>query len=421
MMNKALIGIIVLVLIVIVVIALGREESNPRRGRHSPRASRKTSSCKREKSPCKKPQFCKCEESESGEDCACKPCGTGLNSYDVERLVSNNSSGIRTSYVDPLIANAWGLSHSPTGPWNVVDNGTGLATEYLADGEPFPVGSPLQIFITSASERSSPTGNVFNRFALEHPSEFLITESNRTAPGIFFYATEDGTVSGWNSSVNSDNSILVINNSQSGAVYKGITMMEGGGARYLYVTNFSTGLVEMYDSAWTLIKTFTDPNLATNCPITGQCYAPFNIQAHCGLLYVTYALQDARHHDNVDGAGKGYVVTFDWNGTLVKRLISGGNLNAPWGLAWAPKCFGAFSCCLLVGNFGDGKINAYDTTTGQFIGTLKDQATGLSIVLEGLWGIQFGNGNQAGSKNHLYYASGPVNEVDGLFGYIKVH
>ena len=199
-----------------------------------------------------------------------------------------------------------------------------------------------------------------------------------------------------------------------GAVYKGLTL----GGNFLFATDFRFGVVEEFDSQFQLVRTFTDPALAADCPLPGQCFAPFGIQNISGDLYVSFALQDKAHHDDVAGAGNGFVDVFSTSGTLIRRFASGGPLNSPWGMALAPGDFGAFSNDLLVGDFGDGRINAFDPATGAFLGQLQDQ-NGHSITINGLWGLAFGNGALAGDTTTLFFAAGLNDEADGLFGTIQ--
>jgi uncharacterized protein (TIGR03118 family) len=201
------------------------------------------------------------------------------------------------------------------------------------------------------------------------------------------------------------------------AIYKGLALGSNGGNALLYATNFLTGKVDVFDNKFsptTLAGGFVDPNLPAG-------YAPFNIQNVNGKLYVTYALQDATHHDDVAGAGHGFVDVFSTNGVLLKRLISNGPLNSPWGIAVAPSGFGKFGGDLLIGNFGDGTINAFDPSTGAFLGKL-DGSNGMPLVNQGLWDLSFGNGSQGSSTSDLFFTAGiPGNgniEDHGLFGKI---
>lgn len=313
---------------------------------------------------------------------------------------------------DSNLVNPWGLSHSPTSPWWVSDNHTGVSTLYKGDGTPFPVGSPLVVTIPppkGGTGPAAPTGNVFNG-----TSDFAVSGNN---PGLFIFATEDGTISGWNPNVDLHNAILKVDNSGSGAVYKGLAIGSNSSGNFLYATNFNAGVVEMYDAQFKLVGSFTDSSLSTDCPLPNQCFAPFGIQNINGSLYVTFALQDADKHDDVKGPGNGFVDVFDTSGNLIKRLVSNGELDSPWGLALAPNGFGRFGKDLLVGNFGDGHINAYEIDTGASRGQLKDQR-GNPITIDGLWALGFGNGGTAGPTDTLFFTAGPNGEEHGLFGSI---
>jgi uncharacterized protein (TIGR03118 family) len=328
-------------------------------------------------------------------------------------------------FTDPNLVNPWGLSHSPSSPWWISDNGTGLSTLYNGNGRKFPVGSPLVVTIapplgSAAGTTAAPTGNIFNPVNITNPDDFVVKEGNVSGPSIFLFATEDGTISGWNPTVDFTHSIIGVDRSGvgAGAVYKGLAFGQSGGSDFIYATNFRFGTVEQFDSNFNLMRSFTDSTLAHTCPLPNQCFAPFGIQNIGGNLYVTFALQDAAHHDDAHGPSRGFVDVFDTNGNLLKRLISRGALNSPWGLALAPSNFGQFSNDLLVGNFGNGRINAFDPNTGALLGSLKNQK-GLIISINGLWGIAFGNGQTAGPTNALFFTAGINDEANGLFGKIQ--
>jgi uncharacterized protein (TIGR03118 family) len=320
---------------------------------------------------------------------------------------------------DPNLLNPWGLSHGPTSPWWVSDNGAGVSTLYRGDGTavplvvtiPPPKGSP-------AGTTAAPTGNVFNG-----TSGFVVATSSGGGPSFFIFATEDGTISGWNPQADPTHAILAVDRSTVsqggfvGAVYKGLAIASNASGTFIYATNFRFGTVEMFDSSFNLVRSFTDSKLANTCPLPNQCYAPFGIQNLGGNLYVTYALQNAAHHDDVSGPAHGFVDVFDTNGNLIRQLVLHGRLNSPWGLALAPADFGLFSNALLVGNFGNGRINAFDLNTGEFLGQLRDQANN-PITIDDLWGLAFGNDASAGKHNELFFTAGINDEADGLFGKI---
>jgi uncharacterized protein (TIGR03118 family) len=322
---------------------------------------------------------------------------------------------------DKSLINSWGLSHSPNGPWQVSDNGTGVSTQYTSVGKQVP---PVVTIPTPAGVKTAaPTGNVFNSTI-----DFVISKNGKFFASQFIFATEDGTISGFNPNVDSTHAILAVDRSAvsqggfTGAVYKGLALATSSSGNFLFATNFRFGMVEKFDAQFNLVKSFTDPALASDCPIAGppaQCFAPFGIQSINDQLYVTFALQNAAHHDDVASPGNGFVDIFDTNGNLLtpKHLISNVPLNSPWGLALAPANFGQFSNDLLVGNFGDGGINAFDPVTGASLGPLRN-GNGNAITINGLWGLAFGNGGLAGNTNTLFFAAGFNDEIDGLFGSI---
>lgn len=317
--------------------------------------------------------------------------------YQLTKLVSDQS-GV-AAHQDPNLSNAWGLARSPSSPWWVSNAGTATATLYLADGTP----QPLVVVIPGGNN----TGVVFNPNVTSHPTEF--------SGASFIFVTENGTIFAWSGGVVAT---LVVDRSSVKANYKGVTLAERKGQRFLYVANFN-GAIEVFDSTWTLVRTFTDKCLATKFIFPDQRFAPFNVAFIDGHIYATFALQDAEHEDDVKGLGNGFVDIFTTGGKLVKRLISDGNLNSPWGLAISPSNFGKFSNVLLVGNFGSGEIQAYNHC-GKFLGTLCD-ANGQKIIIDGLWSIAFGGGNVVnnGNTNDLFFTAGPNDEEHGLFGLIQ--
>jgi len=337
--------------------------------------------------------------------------------YQQTNLVSNRTD-VGAKFQDPNLLNPWGLSHGPTTPWWVSDNGAGVATLYNGQGQAFPLASPLVVTIpppaSSPGTTAAPTGNVFNG-----TSGFVVSTASGSGPSRFIFATEDGTISGWNPAADLHHAILEVDRSTIGlgAVYKGLAIASTASGTFIYATNFRFGTVEMFDSSFNLVGSFTDPKLANTCPLPNQCYAPFGIQTINGNLYVTFALQNAEKHDDVAGPAHGFVDVFDTSGNLIRQLILHGRLNSPWGLAHAPADFGLFSNALLVGNFGNGRINAYDLNTGEFLGQLRDQ-TNAPITIDDLWALGFGNDANAGLHNELFFTAGINDEADGLFGKI---
>ena len=310
---------------------------------------------------------------------------------------------------DRTLVNAWGIANGPTSPFWVNANGTGRSNLYAKDGTPISQLRSVRIPPPHGStETSAPTGIVFNG-----TSDFAISGNGVTVPSVFIFATEDGTISGWNPQVALRHAVLAVDNSGIGAIYKGLAIATTPNGSFIYAANFFNGSIEMYDTNFQLVKTFTDITLPPG-------YAPFNIQRIGGFLYVTFAKQDADKEDDVPGAGHGFVDIFTFQGHMVKRFASGGVLNSPWGLAMAPPSFGRFGGCLLVGNFGDGEINAYcQNGQGQFhpAGTLREDRK--PLVIDGLWGIGFGNNAGSGSADVLYFAAGPDDEMNGSFGKVE--
>jgi len=246
-----------------------------------------------------------------------------------------------------------------------------------------------------------------------------VTQNGVTAPSLFLFATEDGTISGWNPKVDPTHAILAVDRSNVGlgAVYKGLAIATNANGTFLYAANFRFGTVEMFDGNFKLVRSFTDEELAERCRFTGQCFAPFGIQTIGDHLFVSFALQNAQKHDDIGGIGNGFVDVFDTNGSFDRRLISRGRLDSPWGMALAPANFGAFSNDLLVGNFRNGHINVFDPRTGRHLGELES-SNDTPIVIDHLWALSFGNGAAAGATNQLFFTAGIDDEAHGLFGFI---
>ena len=340
---------------------------------------------------------------------------------------------------DPNLLNPWGLVTSGTSPFWVSDNGAGVSTLYSVPGLTPPVTiNKLVVSIPTPANAlgngGTPTGVVFNIAFTAPPSQptfpiIGVTTDNPpkpiTASARFIFATEDGTIVGWNPAVNppgfdpskAGTYGIIAHNSQpnvGGAVFKGLAIATSAEGTLLYVTNFRTGKVEMYDTSFNRVHpdAFADPKLPRG-------YAPFNIAPIGGKLVVTYAVQDADKHDDVAGMSHGIVDSFDLSGQSLKRLIQHGQLNSPWGVAMAPHSFGELADSLLIGNFGNGQINAYDPKTGRFIAKMRNPH-GQSIVIDGLWSLRVGDGNSNGGvANTVYFTAGPNGEKDGLFGAIN--
>jgi uncharacterized protein (TIGR03118 family) len=308
---------------------------------------------------------------------------------------------------DPNLVNPWGIAFSPTGPFWFADNGSGVSD--LLDGRGQPV--PLVVAVPSAARSgSTPTGTVFNSGA-----GFAISENGVSAPSRFLFAAEDGTIAGWTAVVDPTRALLVVDNSSFKAVYTGLALATDPADRsFLYAADFSRGTIDVFDQDFRPVVrpgSFQDPNLPDG-------YAPFNIQNINNLLIVTYAQQDEDRREDVAGAGHGFIDVYDTNGSLVRRFAAQATLNSPWGLALAPTQFGAFSGDLLVGNNGDGRINAYDPRNGTFLGELADD-NAIPIAIPNLWALTFGNGHAGGDVDTLFFAAGVNYDEHGLFGAIQ--
>jgi uncharacterized protein (TIGR03118 family) len=309
------------------------------------------------------------------------------NSYQVTLLVSNVPG--EAPVTDGKLVNAWGIAANATSPWWVSNNGSNSSTLYTGAG----VKNPIQVTVAGA-----PTGMVAYPIT---GTQFVVTGGSAR----FMWATESGTILGWRTGANADLKATV-----SGAIFKGLAIF----GNTLYATDFGRCTVQAFDGTFAPIPTdgeFADDSIPSD-------YCPFGIQAIGGSIFVTYALRGGL--DDVAGVSHGFVREFDTDGNLIWKVASHGTLNSPWGLAMAPSGFGKFSGCLLVGNFGDGLINAYCLVQGVFrpSGRLQN-ATGGEIRIDGLWGLGFGNGGGAGPQNVLYFAAGPDDESNGHFGKIE--
>jgi len=338
--------------------------------------------------------------------------------------------------IDPVLQNSWGVAFSPAGsPFWIADNATGCSTLYAGDGTKVPILGQVGVSIPLPGDvvpttscktvdpnnppmNAAPTGIIWNP-----SSAFIVPGTKSTNPpnGIqasFIFATEDGTLSAWAGGLtpNPTNAVIAFDNSASGAVYKGLASGVNVNGFFLFATNFNAGTVDVFgpngpDGQFTLATTdggFSDPDIPAG-------YAPFGIESIDGNLFVSYALQDAAKHDDVKGPGHGFIDVFDTDGHLLRRFASRGPLNSPWGMTRASFAFGRFSGQILVGNFGNGKINVFNSR-GQFIDEL-DKPNGKPVKIDGLWKLTLGGG-RASSPDTLYFTAGPNDEKDGLFGTI---
>jgi uncharacterized protein (TIGR03118 family) len=343
------------------------------------------------------------------------PVVTQAQHYKQTNLVSD-IMGMAPTF-DANLKNPWGLTRSsttptrPGSPWWIGNNNSGTSTLYTGAGAIIPINGTGTVTVpppkgSPAGTLSTPTGVVFNG----SPTDFLI------APGksaVFIFATEDGTISGW---AGGQNAVLVVDNSDNGgsdsAVYKGATSAEINGKKFLYVTNFRSAKVEVYDTNFKRVHLDEDAFEAEGVP---RGFAPFNVQNVGGTLFVTYAKQDAPRHDPVDGDGLGYVELFTPSGRHIGHLEHGDWFNAPWGVVWTTRDFGEFSNAILVGNFRSGWIAAFNGFTHKFIGWVRNPDDSL-VTIDGLWSLTFGNDAGAGLANTLFFTAGINNEQDGLFG-----
>lgn len=305
--------------------------------------------------------------------------------------LDSNQSG-QAAHVDTNLVNGWGIARSSSSPWWVADNGTGKSTIYNGN-----TGNPSLLVVTVPG---APTGTVFNG-----TPAFPVLGG---APARFIFASEDGTISAWNGGTQARVVITTV-----GAVYKGIAIATVNGNLRLYATDFHNGRIDVFDANFQPIR--RDRGDATFNSEKPRGFVPFNIQSVGDTLFVAFAKQDAAEHDNVNGPGLGMIGAFTPSGKLIRWFEHVKDLNAPWGITLAPGDFGTFSHQLLVGQFGSGEILAFNPTSGAFEGKLLTPA-GQPIAIDGLWGIGFGNGGNAGPMNTLFFAAGPNDESNGLFG-----
>jgi uncharacterized protein (TIGR03118 family) len=326
----------------------------------------------------------------------------GANVYSQANLVSDINGVARIT--DPNLVNPWGMAASPTSPLWIADNGADVSTLYAGGVHgSIPQILPLVVHIPGGA----PTGIVFNP-----TNGFVVHNGNASGPATFIFDSENGQITAWSKTVPPSTQAQSELTSPT-AVYKGLAIASNRHGTFIYATNFHDARIDVFDSNFapvTLSGSFSDSQIPSG-------FAPFNIQEIDGRLYVTYAMQNAAKHDDVKGPGNGFVDVYDTSGHLLHRLIAHGDLNSPWGLALAPDDFGAFSRALLVGNFGDGAIHAYNPKTGVALGQLKNR-DGNQIVIDDLWGLRFGNGI-TGSTHSLLFTAGIADEGHGLLGEIN--
>jgi uncharacterized protein (TIGR03118 family) len=317
---------------------------------------------------------------------------TPATMYHQTNLVSDTAE-YAPAHLDTNLRNAWGIAiNGSNGKIWTANNGSQTSTIYGTDGTPasLVVSVPLKSGVTEGG----PTGIVYNAST----TMFKIPSNGAAAP--FIFASQDGTISAW--SAGTTTTVIVADRSSANAQYMGLTMLDST----LYAADFTNGKIDMFDKNYTYVKSFADATMESG-------YSPFNVQQMGGKIYVMYAKMDPATHDEVKGVGNGFIDIFKGNGTLEKRFASKGTLNDPWGIAIAPASFGTYSNDLLIGNFGDGRINVYDPNTGSYLGQLMDHTTSKELEIEGLWALETYNGT-------LFFTAGPDDEEHGLLGTLAV-
>jgi uncharacterized protein (TIGR03118 family) len=345
----------------------------------------------------------------------------------VPTLVDSHGITHIAQFFDPNLVNPWGIGESSGSPFWISDNNAGVSTLYNTAGMPQGLVVSIPSLADLLGTGGAPTGVVSNTARGQGAFKISgvdIFGNPITAPAFFLFATEDGTILGWNPNVNpvgfdptkaGTYATLVINNSP-GAVYKGLAIAtDTDGTTRLYATNFRAGTVDVFGTSFQPIisvNAFVDPHLPRG-------YAPFNIvpvsMNGTTRMFVTYAVQDANKHDDVAGQSHGIVNRFHLDGSVPQRFAQHGQFNSPWGVALAPAGFGALGGSLWIGNFRNGHIDAYNPTTGEFIDKVRD-SHGQALVIDGLWSLKVGNGGAGGLANTIYFTAGTNGEQDGLFG-----
>lgn len=328
------------------------------------------------------------------------------SSFAVTALVSDGA--VPAAHMDAHLKNPWGVAVNPQGFAWVADNGTNVATLYDGSGTP----QSLVVAIPDGKNgTASPTGIVFNG-----TQSFVVEENGKSGVAAFIFAGEGGTITAWAPTVAPTSAFVMYDDGAGGAVYKGLAIAAMNNNTFLYATDFHNNKIDVFNASFAKVPmtgAFTDPAIPAG-------FAPFGIQAIGANLFVTYAMQDPARHDDVAGAGRGMVDVYDTAGNLKQHFATGGPLNAPWGVAQAPGNFGTMSGAILIGNFGDGTINAFNASNGLFMGPLNG-ANGSPVVENGVWGIAFGNDLSNQPSNTLFFAAGPNNEANGVYGRIDLN
>ena len=327
----------------------------------------------------------------------------GDGAYDVTVLVSDGV--VHAPTIDSNLVNPWGIAFNPNGFVWIANNGTSTSTLYDGNGKASPPPPMEPLIVTfAAGNDTKPTGIVFNG-----TQDFKVGGQS----AFFIFSSESGVISAWAPGANA--TVAQTMATRAGAIYKGLALAANGKQNLLYATDFHNRKIDVFDTAYADALGKLKCRFKADVP---RHFAPFGIQNINGDLFVSYAKQDEEGEDDVAGRGLGLVVVFDANGCLIRHFAGGWPLNAPWGMALAPASFGPFSNTLLIGNFGDGRINAFSLRTGAFVGTLQREH-GRPIEIEGLWGLRFGNGILDQPTGTLFFTAGPSDENHGIYGKIE--
>jgi uncharacterized protein (TIGR03118 family) len=348
-----------------------------------------------------------------------------LSASFVQTALASDIPGLAPN-TDRSLINPWGFSESSAGQFRVAANGSGRGIQLDAQGEK----SAADIIIPPPAQSPSGTTSTPNGVVNNTTSGFVISVHGRSAPATLLFSTEDGTIAGWNPVLSRTRAVIAADQSGNGAVYKLLALGTNAQGTFIFASNFHNGTVDIFDSSFHLMhfgaNAFVDPTIGADAIPSN--FAPFGVKNFNGTLFVTYAEQDAARHDDVAGVGNGFIDEFDTSGNFIRRFATRGSLNSPIGATIASANFGPFSNDVLIGNFGDSKVNAFDPVTGKFLGQLTD-AQGNPLVLnggfketdtKGLWGIGFGNGAGGAGSDTLFFAAGINQENDGLFGKVTV-
>jgi uncharacterized protein (TIGR03118 family) len=335
----------------------------------------------------------------AGPDASSGGAGALLRVTRTDLVVDESDGGDAGALVDPSLVDPWGFAFTPAGVVWVADNGPGVLTPYSAVGA--PSGTAISIPGPGGAGQGAPSGEIFNATPGDFDGDTLVL------------STEDGTIAGWQSGTTA---VLRVDESANDAVFKGVDVLDSPAGRVLVVANFHAGTVEVFDASYAPVTlpggAFVDLGVTAG-------FAPFNVLVSGASVFIAYAKQDAMQHDDAAGPGNGLIDVFDASGKFLRRLVTGGELNSPWGLALAPADYSSLAGALLVGNFGDGTVLAFDPATGQLRGRFVD-ASGAPFSIDGLWGFRFGQDQPMESHTQLFFTAGPGDESRGVFGRISL-